>query len=347
MNHKSKLILTLSLFFVTSAVSAQINVITEKVKTGQIRKLLKFTGETRPLVESYAAADVSGPVAEILVEDGQRVEQNQALAKIDDTRFEIALRMAEASLERAKQQLIEDQRDYERSQTLFKKDAITQKTFDMAETALIKSKTNVKQAKADYDKAKLDLNRCIIKAPIKGFFVDRSIEIGQAMGRGQNMGKVIFLDTIYVEAKISERDIGKIKVGQKCMIEDKFPGEVAYINLYADRSRAFKVKIRVQNPDVTFKANMFVRGSIILEQYDEAPLFSSQAIRNEFGKLHVFTVENGIAKKREIEIIAQEGEFTYADPIEAGMEIVTVGQDNLKNESEITIRNKQSKENTK
>ncbi len=318
---------------------AQVNVETTKIQTGTISKLLRFTGETRPYLETYAAADVMGPVAKILVEDGQKVEKGQTLATIDEIRFEITLRMAQASLERAKQQLIEDQRDFDRNKTLFDKSAITQKTFDMAETALIKSRTNVKQAQADYDKAKLDLERCAIKAPISGYFVDRSIDLGQAMNRGQNMGKVIFLDAIFVEAKIPENNIRDIAIGQKCLIEDKFPGEIEFINLYADNSRAFKVKIKVPNQGLFFKANMFVRGSIILESFEKVPVFPSQAIRNNRGEQFVFIVKDGIAKRVTIKIIAQEGELSYAEEIGENMEIVTVGQDNLEDGSKIAQRN--------
>lgn len=333
------LLIFLGILLLNQSISAQVNVETEKIKTGTIRKLLRFTGETRPYLETYAAADVMGPVAKILVEDGQKVSKGQTLALIDEIRFDIALRMAQASLERTKQQLIEDQRDFDRNKTLFDKGAITQKTFDMAETALVKSKTNVKQAQADFDKARLDLERCAIKAPIDGFFVDRSIDLGQAMNRGQNMGKVIFLEVIFVEAKIPESNINDIKIGQTCMIEDRFPGEVEFINLYADNSRAFKVKIKVPNQDLHFKANMFVRGSIILENFVEIPVFPTRAVRNYRGEQFVFVVKNNIAKKIPINIIAQEGELTYAKEIDTTMEIVTVGQDNLDDGSKVVLRN--------
>ncbi|GAB4268191.1 MAG: hypothetical protein Kow0029_03370 [Candidatus Rifleibacteriota bacterium] len=339
------LICLTALFLLASSLAhAQINVLSEKVKTAHIRKLLKFTGDTKPFIETYAAADVSGPVAKILVEDGQRVEKDQPLAVIDEARFEIALRMAQAELERAKQQLKEIQKDFERNKTLFDKGAITQKTYDMAETAMIQASTAMKLAQANYDKAKLDLDRCVIKAPIKGFFVDRAIELGQAMARGQNMGKVIFLDTVFVEARISEKDINSIKIGQKCVIEDKFPGIISFINLYADKSRAFKVKIKMDNPDVYFKANMFVKGSVIIEEYENAPVFPSRAIRNNRGKLFVFVLEGDKAVKKEINIIAQEGELTYANPITEGMEVVTIGQDNLDDGSLVIKRNSQSRE---
>lgn len=328
-----------SLLLSSVAVFGQTSVVTVKPQSGTIRKLLQFTGETRPVVEAYAAADVNGPVSQIMVEDGQKVALNQPLGKIDEIRFAITLRQMEAALERAKQQLQDDEKDYERNKTLFDSKAITQKSLDAALTNYIKGKTTAKQAQADYDKAKLDLDRCVIRSPIAGYFVDRSIELGQAMARGQNMGKVIDLDDIYVDARIPESEIRNIKKDQKCLIEDKYEGIVEHIDLYADNSRSFKVRIRVKNPDLFFRGNMFVKGHITLEQFDNAPLFPSQAIRNFRGDLYVFTVKNGKAVRNKINLIAQEGESSYADPMNLDSEIITVGQDSLDDGSEVIVRN--------
>ncbi|PKL46921.1 MAG: hypothetical protein CVV42_14605 [Candidatus Riflebacteria bacterium HGW-Riflebacteria-2] len=330
--------LILTLLCIATAATAQVNVVTVTPRNGTIRRLLQFTGETRPVVEAYAAADVNGPVAEIMVENGQKVKLGETLGKIDEIRFAIAMRQMEAVLERSKQQYQEDEKDYARNKTLFENKAITQKSLDAALTNYIIGKTALKQAQADYDKAKLDLDRCSIRSPISGYFVDRSIEIGQAMARGQNMGKVIDLDDIYVDARIPESEIRNIKTGQICEVEGKYEGRVEHIGLYADNSRSFKVRIRVKNPDLFFRGNMFVKGSISLEQYDNAPLFPSKAIRNFRGDLFVYTVKDGKARKNKIELIAQEGDLSYCREILENDEIVTVGQDSLDEGTEVIVR---------
>ncbi len=322
----------------SSSLAAQTNVIAVKPQPGSIRKLLQFTGETRPVVEAFVSADVSGPVAQIMVEDGQKVAANQPLGKIDDIRFAISLRQMEAALERSKQQFQDDEKDYERNKTLFDNKAITQKSLDAALTNYIKGKTAVKQAQADYDKAKLDLDRCIVRSPISGYFVDRSVELGQAMARGQNMGKVIDLDDIYVDARIPESEIRNIKTGQICQVEGQYQGVVEHIDLYADSSRSFKVRIRVKNPDLFFRGNMFVKGNITLEKYDNVPLFPTQALRNFRGDLFAYTVKNGRAKRHKINLTAQEGDFSYAPEIEENHMVITVGQDSLEDGSEVIVR---------
>lgn len=332
-------ILLAALLTTVGFAQSEINVATEKPVLGKISKRLQFTGEIRPLVESYAAADVAGPIAQIMVEEGQRVTQNQALGKIDDIRFAISLRQMQAALERAKNQLEEDEKDLERNKTLFERKAITQKAYDMANTVYIRAKTAHKQAQADFDKAKLDLERCIIRAPITGYFIDRTIELGQAMARGQNMGKVIDLDHVYVDARIPESEIRNIKAGQNCIIENQFPGVVEHINLYADNSRSFKVRIKVRNPDLYFKGNMFVKGAITIEEFNDVPLFSSMAIRNYRGEQFVYLVKENKAHRQSVTIKAQEGEKTFASEIGADDEVVVIGQDNLENGTAIIRRN--------
>lgn len=339
MNRTFAALLFITTLGICASASAQINVATTKPVAGSIKKLLQFTGETRPFVESYAAADVSGPVAQIMVEEGQKVNQNQPLGKIDEIRFAISLNQMEAALERSKQQLEEDAKDLERNKTLFERKAITQKALDMANTIFVRARTTLKQAQADYDKAKLDLERCVIRSPINGYFIDRSIELGQAMARGQNMGKVIDLDHVYVDARIPESEIRNIKIGQSSLIEGSIPGIVQHINLYADDSRSFKVRIKVKNPDLFFKGNMFVKGQITIEEYQDAPLFPSRAIRNFRGEQYVFTVKDGKAHKKTITIIAQQGENTYAKEVEHGEDLVIIGQDELEEGSQVVLRN--------
>lgn len=324
---------------ISSSLFGQVNVLTEKVIEGNIKQLLQFTGETSPSIEAYATADVNGPVAEVFVEVGQRVKKGQPLCKIDETRFELALRQADAMLERAKQQFREDEKDYKRNETLFNSKAITQKTLDTALTKFITSKTNLKQAQVSYDSAKLDLIRCNVTSPIDGYFVDRNIEIGQSMARGQLMGRIIDLDSIFVDARISESDIRNIKVGQKCLIEDKYEGIVEYINLHADNSRAFKVRIKLANPNLFFRANVFVKGSITIEEHTKVPVFPTTALRNERSVYYIYKIVNGKAHRQNITLKAQQGDMSLAEEVFINDEVVTVGQDNLSEGAEVSIRN--------
>lgn len=303
----------------------------ESANAGTIRQLLHFTGETSPLIEAYATADVNGPVSEVKVEIGQKVKKGQILCTVDSARFEIAMRMAQANLEKAKQQFIEDEKDYKRNETLYKSKAITQKSLDSALTAYISSKASKDSAQATYDEAKLNLDRCAIRSPIDGYFVDRSVEIGQTLSKGERAGKVLNMDSVYIDARISDADIGKVHVGQICLIDGQHEGKVEHITLQADASRAFKVRIKVANVPMVYRANAYVKGNITLLTYNDVPMFSSAALRNDKGngKYYVFKIVDNKAVKQYVEIIAQEGDMSYAKNVNTGDVLVVQGQDNL------------------
>lgn len=308
-------------------------------ESGTIRQLLHFTGETSPLIEAYVTADVNGPVSGVLVEIGQKVKKGQILCTVDSARFEIAMRQAQANMEKAKQQFIEDEKDYKRNETLFKSKAITQKSLDSALTAYISSKASKDAAKATYDEAKLNLERCAIRSPIDGYFVDRSVEIGQTLSKGERAGKVLNMDSVYIDARISDADISKVSVGQKCLIDGQHEGKVEYMTLQADASRAFKVRIKVPNVPMIYRANAYVKGNITLTTYNNVPMFPSSALRNDKGngKNYVFKIVDNKAVKQYVEVIAQEGDMSYAKNVNNGDVLVIQGQDNLSDGYSVVI----------
>lgn len=336
-NFKQTLKITLLFILVACITNAQINVVCSTPKIGNISNILNFTGETKPILETYAAADVTGPIQKVLIEDGMKVKAGQPLVLIEKIRFELLKRQTEASLKIAKQTLKEAQKDFDRNKTLFVKGAITQKKFDNVETALVRAESTYQLEKANYDRNNLDLARCYINSPIDGYFVNRAVDPGQAIRRGQNIGKVIDISSIYVDAKISDSDINKISIGQKCTIEDKYIGEIAYINLYADKSRSFKVRIKVANPNLVFKANMFVKGSITLKRYTNVPLYSENALRAESGSYYLFLNKNGKALKKRVTIIARREGEVYSPEISKDSKIVVTGQDMLENGSKLVV----------
>ncbi len=306
---------------------------------GTIHQLLQFTGETNPFIEAYVTADVNGPVSEVNIEIGEKVKKGQVLCCVNTARFEIALRQAKAELEKAKQQFIEDEKDYKRNETLFKSKAITQKNLDSALTAYISSKATRDAAQANYDEAKLNLERCSICSPIDGYFADRNVEIGQTLSTGDRIGKILNMDNIYIDARISAADIDKISEGQKCLIDGKYEGTVEFMTFQADASRAFKVRILVCNNPMVYRAKTYVKGSITLSTYKSVPVFPSAALRfdKDNDKYFVYKIVDNKAIKQYVEIITQEGDYSHAQNVNIDDVLVVQGQENLSDGCDVVI----------
>src|SRR5215471_1965083 len=84
-------------------------------------------------------------------------------------------------------------------------------------------------ARAARDKAQLDLDRTVIRAPIDGIVAQRKVQIGQSVQPGQSLMTVTPLADVYVDANFKEGQLAHVKVGQPVKLEaDLYGGGVTY-----------------------------------------------------------------------------------------------------------------------
>ncbi|MDD2717624.1 MAG: efflux RND transporter periplasmic adaptor subunit [Candidatus Wallbacteria bacterium] len=311
-------------------------VVVSEVKSGNIREILSFSGEIKPFVEYIVAPDVSSTVMAVNVEDGMPVNTGEVLITLDRKRYQIALDQVDGALKNAQQKNNEAQNDYKRNKILFDEHVINQKSFESTQTALSAAKSGLASAKAAHELAELNLNRTEIKAPISGFFAGRDVILGQTVSPGMILGRVLDLKTVYAETKISENQIRLVSQGQQCMVEGTYPAKVAYVDLYADSSRAYRVKLMMDNT-AGFKAGMYVKGEIIVNNYENVPLVPETALLQLKGAYSVFSVLEGKAKQQSVEPVAKENGLVFAKGISAGDNVVVTGQGTLKDGDSVSL----------
>ncbi|RXJ86760.1 HlyD family secretion protein [Arcobacter sp. CECT 8985] len=118
------------------------------------------------------------------------------------------------------------------------KSAITSKTVTKAQKEsnlqLIKDKkveTNPKvlKAKAEYEKALLDMRRTIIKAPISGIITQKNVKIGQYVNTNSQLLTIVPIDKVYVDANFKESKLEDVKIGQNVdLYSDLYGSNVIY-----------------------------------------------------------------------------------------------------------------------
>jgi membrane fusion protein, multidrug efflux system len=84
-------------------------------------------------------------------------------------------------------------------------------------------------ARAALDKARLDLARTVIRAPIDGIVAQRKVQVGQSVQPGQPLMTITPLAEVYVDAKFKEGQLTHVSVGQPVtLISDLYGGDVVY-----------------------------------------------------------------------------------------------------------------------
>lgn len=140
------------------------------------------------------------------------------------------------------------------------------------------------QAQGAVEKATAYLENSKLKAPMAGFITQKYLELGEMLSAGTPVFEITDLENTYVKVYISEKKIGRVKLGQRAEIRvasfpDKvFTGKVSFINNAGDFAvqraineqyqhdiRSFEVKIAVPNPDFALKVGMTANVKILEE----------------------------------------------------------------------------------
>lgn len=188
---------------------------------------------------AIVTAEVDGPVAEVRVVDSQKVKKGDILVVIDDTDTKLALRQAEADLARAKAQIASAKGNLERSNIDLKRrealvgsgsvsgDELTQVKNGAinARAALDAAQAAEALAQARLEKAKVDLGRTVIRAPVDGVVARRQVQLGQRVQPSTPLLNIAPVQEMYVNANFKEVQLKDVKPGQTVELVSDLYGE--------------------------------------------------------------------------------------------------------------------------
>jgi HlyD family secretion protein len=248
---------------------------TAKVQKGDIRQVIDATGTINPVTSVQVGSQVSGMISKLYVDFNSKVTKGQVIAEIDPKLFEGAvlqaradLGNAQASLAAARSNLVKDQAtltqnklDYERSVNLAQQGVVSQQQLDQAKAtfdaisaqvgsdraAIQQAEAQVAQRTASLRVAQTNLDYTIIRAPINGTVVNRSIDIGQTVAASLQAPTLftiaLDLTKMQVYAKTDEGDVGEIRPGHNADFKvDAFPKELFHGVVHQVRMNATTVQ---------------------------------------------------------------------------------------------------------
>jgi cobalt-zinc-cadmium efflux system membrane fusion protein len=174
-------------------------------------------------------------------------------------------------------------------------------------------------------------------APIEGKVVDIKPVQGAMVDPSTEILKVIDPTLLWVDAQIYEKDLAKIKIGQKAEVAvPAYPGEVfeakvSYIgDLVNEETRTITVRADVENQQQRLKPGMFADVRIHLRECEPMLVVPSAAILEEGRRQIVFVQDGGQFARREVRIGAIDGDYQQIlSGLEAGQKVVIEGNHQL------------------
>ena len=234
------------------------------VERGTITASVSATGTLNAVRTVQVGTQVSGQVSAIYVDFNDRVKKGQLLARIDPTLQQQAVQDADAQLERAKAQLAEAQREYDREKQLFDAKIVTASEFGGIESNYQVAVANVKSAQISVDRARQNLAYTEIYAPIDGVIVERNVDVGQTVAASFSAPQLFLiandLSQMQILASVDESDIGQIHEGQPVSFSvqaypnQSFTGTVQQVRLQSKtQDNVVNYTAVVQVPNVSGK----------------------------------------------------------------------------------------------
>lgn len=315
---------------------------------GDIEDIAEFTGTLAGRSEVSISPKISGRVLAVHADLGDSVEAGQLLAELDDIEARhgveearAKLTVARASLEECETNLATAQRELERVRTLRERKVAAESELEAAESevnALLSRKklceATIEQHEAALRAAEARLDYTQIAAPISGYVGKRHVDEGAMVSPTTPILMVADIGAVKTVIHVVERDYAKIRVGLPASLTvDAYPGEtfegrVARIAPILDPdTRAAETEIEIGNPDGRLKPGMFTRVRIRFGVHENVVLIPARGLVKRDMTQGVFVPgEDGTARFVELQTGLANETSIEAEGVEAGLDIIVVGQ---------------------
>ncbi|MEF8793986.1 efflux RND transporter periplasmic adaptor subunit [Thiohalorhabdus sp.] len=250
------------------AVPALINAQGEKAATVE--------GRFQPRKVVNVGAQVSGPVAKVLVEEGASVSEGDLLARIDPNQYRARLEEAQARAEKARSQAEDSARQLERQQKIYDRGLSATRDLEVAERNAASDGAEVEAAEAAVQSAKVDLRYTRVRAPLDGVVIKRNVEPGETVIANLEPPRLFrvasSLDQLDLVLRLPEDRLDQVTEGDQLTVEvpgldgHRAEGEVVRVARVPEDGAdepLYPVRVRVANPKGELRPGM--AGRVILD----------------------------------------------------------------------------------
>lgn len=279
---------------------------TARVELGDVVETVTATGTLSPLDAVDVGAEVSGRVLAVHADVNDRVEAGQALVEIDPEQLaakvdeaEAQVRSANAALASARASLEESDLRARRTRDLQRSGLASAQDLEAAEAALARAgaqistnRAQVALARASTKSARASRAKAVVRSPLAGIVLARSVEPGQTVTVGFQT-PVLFtvareISRMQLSIDVDEADVVKVRSGQSAtFVVDAYPtreftASVVRVSNLPKRGAAvvtYEALLSVENPEQLLRPGMTATTIIVTSRADNVLTVPPAALR--------------------------------------------------------------------
>ncbi len=301
-----------------------------QVAVGSIDAAYGSTAVLEAAEEANVAARQTGIVTDILVEEGDFVEQGQILAQLETEQLQLRLLQAQANLKQLANEM-------KRMASMHKQNMISADAYERVQF-------EYEAQKARTELAQLNLEHATIRAPISGVIANRYIKVGNMMKINDEAFKITDMSELHAVVHLPESEKAELKAGQTAFVqvasrEAPYQGHIERISPVVDRGTGtIRVTVSLSGLEEGLRPGMFGRVGIIYDTHENTLLVPKEALVTEDSDAFVFIVEEGVAHKKMVETgFVNTNSIEIISGVKANDLVITMGQRNLKDQTQVEI----------
>ena len=285
---------------------APVTFTTSEASRGDVVTAVTASGTLSPVIQVDVGSQVSGRLAEVLVDYNDHVEAGQVIARLDPEVFESAVSQAQARLGSAKAELTRARAvarnataQHTRTVGLVEVGVVAAADVDTAladarsaESQVIAAKAKVTEAEAALEQARTSLAQATITSPIDGIVISRSVDPGQTVAASLS-APILFviagdLRDMEVHTSVAESDVGQLRPGMAVEFsvdafpEKTFTGTVKQVRYEAQNVSnviSYDAVVSVRNEELLLRPGMTANATFVIAERAGVLTVPSKALR--------------------------------------------------------------------
>jgi RND family efflux transporter MFP subunit len=294
--------------------------------------------------QATVSAKITGKVASILIEEGQRVERDEVLARLDDANARAAVAQASAELDRASALLKSAEIAHANAAPIFRRQREqfdrsfvsaqdfdnAKASFEAAAASVDVARQGVRVARTNLALAERNLEDTVVRAPFAGVVTVKAAQEGEMIspvsaGGGftrTGIGTIVDMESLEIEVDVSENYINRVHADQGVTARLNaypnldIPARVIAIIPTADRAKAtVRVRIALLDKDARVLPQMGVRVAFHGDAATADPTRAASAVTVPSTAVQadgdtgvVFVIRDDIVERRAVRLGRREGD---------------------------------------
>jgi RND family efflux transporter MFP subunit len=288
--------------------AAVVELAASDIVRAQVRELaqgLPISGSLKAANSAFVKARVFGELQGLTVREGDVVQADQVIAKVDVTEYAARMRQAQEQADAARAQIDIAQRQYDNNKALMDQGFISKSALDNSLNTLAAAQATHKAAVAAVDVARKSLDDTVLRAPISGVIAQRLAQPGERVSVDAKIVEIVDLSRLELEATLSAADSVAVRVGQPALLrvegsERPIPAKVVRINPSAQAGSRSVLAYLALNDPTGLRQGLFAQGTLDTGR-TSALAVPLSSIRTDKPAPYVQVIEDGKVVHKSVE----------------------------------------------